>query len=239
MTINGNPAPPAYVVVTNQPYHLHPNEENILKFMIADGFKIPDFGFSVGFISLIDAYKAKEKHSEIHCVLDAMENYQIPVTFDGELPEFVFGETKRTLLIGETYDLGDGVKGILRNGFVSVSEKKAHLVFEVDGNRNSIYAAPLSDDEVSAYQKHPETFFGEIQPVTKNAKTPLDLFSSIYNIYKESPRENLLDWLKDSPDIDELRKKSTEELSLIYVERCVYSVMQQSAQNKNEDKAEV
>jgi hypothetical protein len=233
MTIDGNPAPPAYVVVTNQPFHLHLDQEDIKKAMLADGFKIPDFGFFES-TSLIDAYKAREKHSEVHRMLDAIENYKIPSTFDGELPEFAFGNTVRTLLIGETYDLGDGKHGTLTSGIVSESEKKAYLTYTIDGNTNSIYTAPLSDEEISAYKRHPETFFGEIQHVGKNCKDPLELFYFIYNSYKEAPRETILKFFKDAPDIDELNGKSIDELRLIYAERCVYSIIAQSDKNNKD-----
>ncbi len=216
LTIKGDPAPPAYVVVSNHPYHHHLLEENIGFMIQAEGYKIPDFGNTVEFPSLIDAYKARMKHADIRTVLDACQHYKIPITFDGELPEFEFGEAERRFIIGETYELDKETKGILIIGTVNEHEKMAYLICQLDNGEQALYTATLSDAEISAYRQHPETFFGRVTNTVTKAETAIDLFMFFYNSYKETPREKILDFFKEASDLVDLKKLSTDELRLKY-----------------------
>ena len=225
LTVAGEPAPPAYVVVTNHPYHLHLTEENIICAVLAEGFKISDYGSNIEFPSLIDAYKALMKHAEFQSVIDACHHYQIPTTFDGELPEYTFGEAERYFFIGKTYELENRTKGVLTTGTVIEQEKKAYLIFQLKDDRSSIYTVPLSDAELRAYRQHPETFFGQVTNTNKHLETPMDLFLFFYNGYKETPREKILEFFKDSSDLENIKKLSLEELRLKYAERCTLSVL--------------
>lgn len=227
--IKGQPAPPAYVMVTNQPDHLRLCDERLPRALLAVGFKIPDFGHGVMFPSLIDAYKSRRKHADLLAVQDAFLNYKIPITFDGEIPEFAFGEAERRFVIGERHQMDDGVIGTLTQGLVMETEKKAYLTYNTDDGRGLIYTADLSDAEMRAYKAHPETFFGRVEHVGGNIEEPIDMFEWMLKSYKDTPREKILDWMKNAPDIENLKKLPDDELPLVYVERCVYSVMNKAA----------
>lgn len=158
------------------------------------------------------------------------------------IPEFAFGETKRRWTIGEQYDLSEyepGVVGVLSTAMVSEHDKAAHLAFHLQDGRNIIVKSPLSDVELAAYRQHPETFFGVHLRVGKQARNPLDLFEFLYDNYKNTPRQRLLEFLKSAPDFDELAKLPDDELLLVFCDRHVGAVVHMASKGKTGEPAPV
>lgn len=230
LTVDGAPAPPAYLFITNMPHHLHLDDECARRVLLADGFKIDDFGFK-RFPSLAKAYKARLKHADALSVASTFQKYWIPSTFDGELPEFAFGDAERRFNIGEQHELDDGVVGVLRHGTVAEAEKKAWLIYETEDGRTPIYTAILSDAEVAAYKRHPETFFGRLEHVGKRSASTMDLYESFYEASKNASREKMLEWLARWPDLSELEKLPTEELRFVHAERMTIGVIHKNPPN--------
>jgi hypothetical protein len=225
MTIQGVPAPPAHIFVTNQPYHLSLNEVRLPRICLPIGFKIPDFGYGSQFSSYTEAYKSRIKYKALYDVLDSMATYSIPSTFDGEVPEFAFGDAKRRFVIGERLKVRDEIFVTLQSGIVIESEKRACLVVN-DGKANSyIMMVELSDAELAAYRSHPETFFGRVLSVSKNTNDPIDLYEFFINGYKKTSREKLLEFMNNAPDIEDLKKLSDDELLFVYAERLTHHAM--------------
>ncbi len=224
LLIKGEPAPPAYVFITNMPYHIHLNDERACRALLADGFKIDDFGYKK-FPSITAGYKARLRHADVLNVVKAFESYVIPSTFNGELPEFAFGDAERRFNIGGRYKLDDGTIGVLRSGVVVEPEKKAYLTYETEDKKHLIYTGTLSDAEMSAYKRHPETFFGRIEKVGKEANTAIELFEFFYENLKGTPREKMLEWFSGSPDYSEIERLSTEDMTHLYAERLTISVI--------------
>lgn len=225
LTIKGEPAPPAHVYVTNQPHHLALNEIRLPRACLTVGFKIPDFGYGAQFSSYTAAHKARMKYAALNDVQVAMATYRIPVTFDGDIPEFVFGLAKRRFTLGERIEVAEGVFVTLQSGIVVEPEQKAYLVVIDDDGQGHIMAAELSDDEMAAYRSHPETFFDRIVPVSKNTEDPMDLYQFFIDGYKETPRERLLEFMASAPDIEELKKLPDDELRYVYAERLTHWAM--------------
>lgn len=225
LTIKGVSASPAHVYVTNQPYHLALNETRLPAVCLVAGFKIPDFGQGVKFTSYTAAYRARKKYAALYDVQKAMVNFSIPVTFDGEIPEFAFGEAERRFAIGDRIEVADGVFVTLQSGIVVEPEKKAYLVVADDEDQGHIMTAELSDAEMAAYKSHPETFFGRVVPVSKNTEDPMDLYDFFYDSYKETPREKLLEFMDGASDMEELMKLPDDELRYAYAERLTHWTM--------------
>jgi hypothetical protein len=228
LTVNGQPAPPAFVVVTNHPYRHDLDGYDTRITVLVGGFKIPDYGLDIAFTSLIDAFKTKQKHIDIFRLGKTIAEYRIPATFDGEVPEFAFGEAERKWKIGGRYDLSEmepGAAGVLTTATVSPTEKLVYLAFQLDGGRNVIATAPMTDAELSAYTSHPDTFFGVPRPVGGKLNTPLELFEWLHENYRNTPREKLLEFLKDAPDLSHLSTLPDDELRLVCCERWVFGTM--------------
>jgi len=227
LTVNGQPAPPAFVVVTNHPYHYDLDGISARLVVLAGGFKISDYGFDATFTSLMDAFKTKQKYIDIFRLGKAIADYRIPATFDGEVPEFAFGEAERKWKIGERYDLAiePGAAGVLTTATVSETEKVVYLVFRLDAGRDVIATAPMTDAELSAYISHPATFFNVPRPVGGKLNTPLELFEWLHENYRNTPREKLLEFLQASPDLAHLSTLPDDELLLVCCERWVGGTM--------------
>jgi hypothetical protein len=81
---------------------------------------------------------------------------------------------------------------------------------------------------VTAYTRHPDTFFGTYSPASRQAKDPLDLYDFFYDSYSKSSRRHLLELTMDYPDIDSLSGRSQEELAVIYCERMADAAARQA-----------
>lgn len=224
LTIDGQPAPQAYVFVTNQPFHLLLEDENVPSRAACYGFKITDFGCGVRFGSLLGLHAAREKHEDAHAVFEALQRYRIPSTFEGEVAEFAFGEAKRRFIIGESYEVEKGRSATLDTGFVVEDERVAYLGFH-DEEKAFVLTARLSEAEIKAYKAHPETFFGQVLKPQGKAEGPVGLFYFFLDIHRQTPKEKILGWMKGARDFAIFETLPVEELRLRYAERLAYEAM--------------
>ena len=82
----------------------------------------------------------------------------------------------------------------------------------------AIYTYPLSKEELDAYRRHPDTFFGVPSQRKTQAKSPLDLYDFFHESYRQAPREKLLEFIKDWPDQAHLATLGQAELASLYAE---------------------
>jgi len=230
--INKQPAPPAYVFITNHPFLYDLDSFRFHPAAVAEGFKIPDFKIDSAFSNLRDALKSRENHIDMTDLINAMKEYDpIPCTFDGEIPEYAFGEIKEARLkIGNKYlvpdDSGKEVVGVLKDAIVCGD--KFTGVYELENGRQIIASCPMTEQEKIVYQQYPDTFFGVYKKQDHRAKDALDLYDFFYGAYKNTEKEKLLEFLKDHRDIDKFKKMPQEELARVYCEILVYSAIRQS-----------
>ena len=226
LKIANHPAPPAYVCLTNISDHYFP--ESSLTHMVATfyGFKISNF-LGAAFPSIRAALRAREKHVEIFDLMRSIEKHShIPSTFDGELPSVAFSDCQLPRIqIGQTYMApgpdGKEVPARLTTATVDPSSGEMFLGYE----NGWICRAPMSQAELDDYKKFPDTFFGVHLQQGRKTKTPLELFDFMYESYKNTPKEKLLEWMTNASDFTELNNLTQNELSEIYCERSVYSIV--------------
>ncbi len=228
--INGRALPRAYLIVTNTPWQHHLGTEGFRCSAIADGFQIPDFKHDTPFPSLRAAIDARERHIEIHQLLRSMRDHSvIPSTFDGEIPEFAFGEHAPRLIVGQRYLLkcDDGAQrpALLTSATVAEAERKAYCSLSFDDGGSTICSWDLSDGEMSAWRRHPDTFFGTVGQRSTKAESPLELYDFFLSSYSNTPRARLLEIMATMPDITELQTLEQPVLASIYAERCASSVL--------------
>jgi len=238
IAINGNPAPQAYVFVTNHPFLYNLKSFNFPPVAVVEGFKIPDLKLDNAFLSLRDALKSREKHIDMFNLIETMREYdQIPCTFDGEIPEYAFGEIKEPRLkVGNKYLVPDPsgreVVGILEDAVVLENEKKVYGLYRLENGKQIMVTCPLSEKEFIAFKQYPDTFFGVYKKHSNNAKDPLDLYDFFHGCYKHTPKEKLLEFMKEHPDLEKLKNETQEELAKIYCERAVYAAMRTKPDKK-------
>jgi len=221
--------PPAYVFITNTPWHHHLDQNIFRSLVMADGFLIDDFKHDAVYPSLRDAIKSRAKHFEMHELIRSMQTHsEVPSTFDGEFPEFAFGDAQSRLLIGKKYIVPDlngfNRVGTITTATVSPSEKLAYCGLSFDSGVSEIYTWPLSELEMSAWKSNPDTFFGRYVKVNPSVKDILGLYDFLYNSYKNISKDQLLEFMVNVQDISALTSMSQEELASIYSERLAYSM---------------
>jgi hypothetical protein len=174
------PAPSAYVIFMNHPHHYNLTAMEAGSTVAAAGFKIPEFGLNAGPQTYRDIVLSREKHVEIIDLLKSLQVHSaVPATFDGGHPEFALDPelAKWRLQIGEVYPVpnqnGEVEPGELESA-IMVPETKAMMgVYRLQSGVRVIVRCPASDGEIEAYRRDPETFFGEVQNVNRNAASTL------------------------------------------------------------------
>jgi hypothetical protein len=228
-----NPAellPPAYVVVTNHPFLYFP-DQSVKPWAVAEGFRLPDFGWRAELRTLKEALVAREKHQEMFALMKSWEeNYEVPTTFDGEIPEFAFGNGPPRLLIGNDYNIPDNegrnVVATWIHGVVTPSKKECVGFYRTKEGKNIIATCPLTDSELAAYERHPDTFFGVPQHPRKEARDAVELYDCFYDTHKAASKDDLLKLLNGAPDMEQLKKLPREDLLKTYCERLTIGFFQ-------------
>ena len=233
----GKAFPPAYVCITNFPDQYSLDGVSFVPGAVLLGYKIPDFGHGKKHESLREAVRAREKHVEMEALQKSMQTHFFPPsTFDGELPSVAFGNGNTPqLLIGRKYVVPNGegkeVLGVLEDAVVLANERQAYGIYRLEGGTQVIVTIPLTPEELKDYEQHPDTFFGVYKKVPSNTKHPIDLFDFFFNAYKDTPKERLLEFIKDAPDIEQLKMLSQKDLAEVVCERWVYSVLNDANAN--------
>ena len=225
LTVRGQPAPPAYVFVTNRGFMHALDNERWTEVGLACGYKIDDFASRTGAHSILDLVRARERHKELHWLRRANQKHNvIPNSFDDRLPEeSVGGSDVPRLLIGSTYLVkdqdGQEVPGVLMDASVLEPERAAYGTYRLQDGRNVICKNPLTDAELSTYKRSPDTFFGVVKEVQKEIQEPLDCYDFFWQVYSKSTREKLLEFVSKWSDYSLLEKLDQKELAENYCAR--------------------
>jgi hypothetical protein len=232
---SGQKKPSAYVFVTNHPFHNNLSTTDAGMQLLAAGFHIPDFGPDARHAGYKGVLEARVRHEEMFDLMKSMQtHYEIPSTFDGEMPELAFqGSSDRPpLQFGRWYLVpmqdGQEVPGKLTDAVVNDLKKEVFGVYQLATGENVIATCPMTDAELAAYRHYPETFFGEVREPPRHAKTLVEFCDFFYETYKSTPRDKLLEWMASAPDIEHLRTLPQEDLAIIICERWAYGAVQRA-----------
>jgi len=238
LKIGDHPAPPAYVCLTNISDHFFPDSQQTHRVAAFYGFKISDF-IGIAFSSIRAALRARERHIEMFDLMQSIEKHShIPSTFDGELPSVAFSDGQLPRMqIGQVYLVPGlyGQEAPARLTSATVDTSSGEMILGYDNGW--ICTGPMSQAELDDYKQFPDTFFGTHLQQGRQTETPLELFDFMHESYKNTPKEKLLEWMANASDIAELKNLTQTELSEIYCERCVYSIMADQ-QRKSDSKVE-
>jgi hypothetical protein len=222
--LNGKPRPPAYVFLTNTPWALYLDDPAPRRGRLIEGFQIPDFKQGVLYQSLRHAIDAREAHIEMHKLMESIGDHsEIPSTFDGEISEFAFGNEIARLVVGSRYLVRDA-EGIerpaeLTTATVAEEERSAYCGVTFDNGQSGIWTVPLSDAEMAAWKRHPDTFFGVLGQRRTRAETPLELYDFLHESFSRSSKDDLLKVMSDAPDFETLAQLDQPRLASIHAER--------------------
>ena len=230
--------PPAYVIVTNTPWHFNLSGEEHRCSALVHGFHIPEVQTGHPFRSIREAVDARDAHIELHdLMMSIQEHSSIPSTFDGEIPEFAFEPSDARLVVGQRYSMPDATGaefvGVLESALVMEHTSSAFCVLKLDDDQRITCTLPLSATEMQAWRRHPDTFFGVVDRNAnrKVAKNPVDWYDFFYESYRHTSREKLLEFMADAPDHEHLLTLDQVELARIYCERLAAHVLHEAARH--------
>lgn len=240
--IAGQFLPEAYIVVTNNPGHHHLEKEGVRSIGVMDGFQKSDFkrGY-VEYPSLRAAIENRNRHIEMEELLRSMSDHsEIPSTFDGEMPVYAFGQKDRKMTIGERYSVksvdGHERVGVLTTAAVMEPESRAYGALTFDDGTSELHFWDLTAEELAAWRRYPDTFFGQLQQRHQKIETPLQLYDFFLEGYRSTPKERLLELMAGAEDINVLKELSQPELASLYAERYATAAWMQLNSHGNNGK---
>lgn len=228
MQIDGQPAPPAYICITNMSDQYALDTTVVATMISFIGYKIHDFT-GVEFPSLREAVRARERHWPMFQLLRSIEEHmEIPQTFGGELPSEVFVENPQPrLLVGNFYVVPgpDGVEVSAKLTSASVMNGKAYSILQDPNTGMSwIGTFDLTPEELADYEKYRETYFGVHEKSGRKIETAVEMFDWLFDIYCHTPKEKLLELLAGHLDHEGLQDLEQNELAEILCERYVMNM---------------
>ena len=216
------PGQNAYVFVTNMSFHLalQIQKGNAGCAIMGYGLGIPDF-CKPGYYRVSDIYRSKQKHIDAYDIAEALQKYpQLPATFDGGLPSSLKGKSYERIIIGETYAYkgknDEDIVGTVTTATVDEKEKVAWF----GTSTGHILTRKMSDDEFEDYISHPDGFWGTIREAPpKKLNSRYELFEWFLNSFKNTPKAQLLEAMKGSPDFSSLQQMDQADLAIERAER--------------------
>ena len=205
--------PPALIVLTNFPEHWQLDQPMEGAGVMMEGFRTDRYRMGQE-EELLAAIEAKELNREIEFLWTSLQRHShVPITFDGSLPGI---DPDKQLVVGCSYPLPDGQVGVLEEATVVEQWKQAACFMRrADGTRVMVNI-DLNEDELEAWKRHPDTFFGELRPHHPPTKNAMDLYEFFHSSYSNTRKEKLLELMAQHQNIAELRKLTQPELAKRY-----------------------
>jgi hypothetical protein len=141
------------------------------------------------------------------------------------------------LLVGEKYQIDfEGKKCVGRLSSAVVDEHKqiAWCTYEIELHGATVVTTEqLSPDEMKAWSKHPDTFFGIVNESAIQPRDPIELYEFLLLSYSKTSKEQLLTFVAGAPDIDQLRQLDQASLAREYCIRMATALHARSTVAKN------
>lgn len=114
--------------------------------------------------------------------------------------------------------------GTLGSTMVIEKEKVVVCARNMDDGRALLCRKPMSDAELEAWRRHPDTFFGVVGQRTTQVDTPLEMYDFLMRSYSTTPKVKLLEFLAPAPDLAEPSMLDQPTLASIYAARMAISM---------------
>ena len=219
LKINGAPAVPAYVFVTNHTYLANEDIAGNPGFASLETFNMADF-IPHGLVDIEDALSGYDRHRDIFWAFDCLNIAStIPATFDGTPAELLDkdGRPLPALKIGDRVksvdEAGQEWTGIIEEIACDESHDAWGVIRDEKTNAQSIIKLPLTEAEKQASGKYGEAVFGKPNVSSRLAENDLfGLYNWLLKTFIPATREQSLEQLKHHPLYKEYEKLSDEDL---------------------------
>lgn len=216
ITVNKQPAKPAYVVVTNNSDFADDDSTGGAMFALFQGFRMEDFREDI--VELEEAMDRHDKHRDIRRVLERLEEVQqVPTNFDGVPDELLdeHGQPFTTFKIGDSLDYTrkDGTKAVGRITEVTANGNEAlAAVYDDETNESFIVKVPLSEREAKAAAKLGDVIFGKPVGPHQVITDPMRFYDRMLETHAKYQRPYLLRQLEKHPDFQAYQELPDDEL---------------------------
>jgi hypothetical protein len=215
--IGGDKPTPAYVFVTSHAY-LADEPKDDSNVVMLDGFhiRIPQKGDR---IEVEQALSERDRDRDITWVFDCLQSVQrVPQNFDG-VPNALMEAgvpAKPRLQVGErlevTFQHQPNVRGVVTH-VVSAGPIAHVMLFSEEAGGEVMVQVPLSEQEQRAAAEYGDIVFGnpsDGKPLPDH--DPLAIYDFFLEAYAKTPRELLLEQIKDHPRFSEFSALSDDDL---------------------------
>ena len=113
----------------------------------------------------------------------------------------------------------------MKDAIVTAEKGEVMGIYRLDNGQSVIATSPLAPAELEDYQQYPDTFFGVYRKIGGKVENAIEMFDLLYDTYKETPKERLLEFMKDAPDFKELEQCLQKDLAEVACERWAYNAM--------------
>jgi hypothetical protein len=237
MTIDGEPAAPAYVFITNN-NHLVSDYVAGAPFMaIFTGFRMDDFR-TERHVSLEAALEIRDRHREIARVFECLQEVQrVPMSFDGAPAELLQanGEPLSTVRVGHAINLefpdGTSLSGTLSD--ITIANDVAWVVITDPQGVGRIATMPLTDRELAAAKRLGLAIFGKPEGPSRDLGGDLTkLYDWLLDCYASYDTEQLCRQIAHHHALETIRQLPLPELRKRVAREVAKGVFQNSGQRR-------
>jgi hypothetical protein len=217
MTIEGEPLPPAFVVITNHTFLANEDIAEDPNFAVLERLHIPDFPLDRA-MEIEDALAGYDKHRDVFRLMEAWRMARtIPTTFDGTPPELLSpdGQPQKTVQIGDTLLVPDehGNEVAVRVEDVAVAGDKAMVAVRDVATSKSWWAQfPLTEGETQAAARFTDAIFGK-DNASRGLRDsdPFDLYDWLLKTYADAKPEQLAKLIREDAGLRQYEGLSPAE----------------------------
>ncbi len=220
----------AYVYVTNLAFY---RDLHGAPTLAASPYGLGYFDFNrPGEMRVSEAYRRKQRHIDAYDIGYALKKLlDFPSTFDGRLPSDAFGGEPIRVLIGQTYQFGDGddaIIGRVTSATVDEGNKQMIVAVHTDEGKSYLMKRPMSDVALDDYRQNRDSYFGEHRPGPHQPKNAFELFEWLMAVPVKPAREMMTQFLAPHYPAEELLSMSDADLQIAYCEAMVAAVEQKT-----------
>jgi hypothetical protein len=231
MTIDGQPIPQAFVVITNHCFLADEDIQGNPTFGFLQAIRTPDYPFGK-MMDVEDALQGYDNHRDI---FKMMEGWKIagtvPVTFDASPPELLSrdGEPQRTIQIGDTIAVPgpDGVSiPVHVDEIASAGDGKAMLGVHDPATKQSwIAQMPLTKGEEAAAARYTDAIFGK-DNASKQLREgdPFDLYDWFLKAHQSVTPEQMNKKFEDEPGLHRFKDLPLDQKHIRYARELTKSM---------------
>jgi hypothetical protein len=217
MTVDGQPLPPALVLVTNHTFLVNEDMVGAPFFGSLATVNIHDYPMG----ELVDievAFAGYDKYRDLFWLADAWKFANVvPTTFDGSPPELLApdGQLQRTIQVGDMFRVSDehGNEIVARvRQIVSTGDKATAVVYDEATKKTWLASVPLTKAEKDAAAHFTDAVFGNSDARHRLREgDPFDLYDFFLDTYGNITREQADRLFEATPALRHLKDVPLEE----------------------------